>query len=410
MRKQKNFLTLLILFLIVLFTISCNKDNTKSKGIGRYAGEWLASEIMMVGDVVDRYDIDKNTKASLIINSDGSITITSSGEVIKDIEQYSDTSYSFIDGKSNYFVLEFESDTRCLHVADAGKEGDYTTVLVKRQTEDLHAIAEENGRNKNDNPLSFLPDYKTDTMGFARQVFMSSEIRPVDKSITEAIDYLVISEPSMSQIRYNIDPTKVLILRLDQVNDKKSDKHIIQIQQYKSIYELSYEQLLNETFLPLIEEKGIEIVNGRGFWNNSSASEFYNVSFILRKKNGKESVIWNKLYMPFELKYELRIEQKSRNRYKTDEEYYKLMEELDNLKEGFYIVYKQTNDSMYGSDYGLEEAWSKYKSDWEYKYVWEKYTNEVYVLTFGDSIRRGDMMADIIGKYIDWTYYNKKPK
>lgn len=133
MRKQKNFLTLLILFLIVLFAISCNKGNTESKGIGRYAGEWLASEIMMGGDVVDRYDIDKNTKASLIINSDGSITITSSGEVIKDIEEYGDTSYSFIDSKSNYFVLEFESDTRCLHVADAGEEGDYTTVLVKRQ-------------------------------------------------------------------------------------------------------------------------------------------------------------------------------------------------------------------------------------------------------------------------------------
>ena len=63
MRKQtKKILTLLTLFLVVLFAISCNKDISKrikdkipifnkskaeNKGIGRYAGEWLASEIMM---------------------------------------------------------------------------------------------------------------------------------------------------------------------------------------------------------------------------------------------------------------------------------------------------------------------------------------------------------------------------
>ena len=39
MRKQKNFLTLLILFLIVLFAISCNKDNTENRGVvGRIKG------------------------------------------------------------------------------------------------------------------------------------------------------------------------------------------------------------------------------------------------------------------------------------------------------------------------------------------------------------------------------------
>ena len=151
MRKQtKKFLTLLTLFLIVLFIISCNKDNTenkgivgrikgiisifkKDKGIGKYAGEWLASEIMMGGDVVDRYTINENTKASLIINLDGSITITSNGEVIKDIEEYGDTTYGYTDSGSNYFILEFESEIRCLQVGDAGEEGDYTTVLIKRQ-------------------------------------------------------------------------------------------------------------------------------------------------------------------------------------------------------------------------------------------------------------------------------------
>lgn len=135
MRKQTNkILTLLTLFLLVLFIVNCNKDNTKSKGIGQYAGEWLASGIMMGGDVVDTYAIDKNTKASLIINSDGSITITSNGETIKDIEEYGDATYSYVDSESNYFVLEFESETKCLQVtADAEGEGDYTIVLIKRQ-------------------------------------------------------------------------------------------------------------------------------------------------------------------------------------------------------------------------------------------------------------------------------------
>ena len=149
MRKQaKKILTLLTLFLVVLFAISCNKDISKrikdkipifnkgkaeNKGIGRYAGEWLASEIMMGGDVVDTYTINENTKASLIINLDGSITITSNGEVIKDIEEYGDTTYGYTDSESNYFVLEFESEIRCLQVGDAGEEGDYTTVLIKRK-------------------------------------------------------------------------------------------------------------------------------------------------------------------------------------------------------------------------------------------------------------------------------------
>ena len=147
-KQTKKFLTLLTLFLVVLFAIGCNKDISKrikdkipifnkvkaeNKGIGRYAGEWLASEIMMGGDVVDRYTINENTKPSIIINSDGSITITSNGEVIKDIEEYGDTTYSYIDSESNYFVLEFESEIRCLQVGDAGEEGDYTTVLIKRK-------------------------------------------------------------------------------------------------------------------------------------------------------------------------------------------------------------------------------------------------------------------------------------
>ena len=40
MRKQtKKFLTLLTLFLVVLFAISCNKDNAESKGlVGRIKG------------------------------------------------------------------------------------------------------------------------------------------------------------------------------------------------------------------------------------------------------------------------------------------------------------------------------------------------------------------------------------
>lgn len=134
MRKQtKKFLTLLTLFLVVLFTISCNKGNTKAEGIGKYAGEWFASEIIMDGDVVDKYTIDENTKSHFIINSDGSITITYSGEIIKDISQNSDKSYNFIDGEGNEFFLEFESDVRCLQITPSEEASIYATVLIKQQ-------------------------------------------------------------------------------------------------------------------------------------------------------------------------------------------------------------------------------------------------------------------------------------
>ena len=134
MRKQtKKILTLLTLFLIVLFIINCNKDNAKSEGIGKYAGEWFASEIIMDGDVVDKYTIDENTKSHFIINSDGSITITYSGEIIKDISQNSDKSYNFIDGECNEFFLEFESDVRCLQIKPSEEASIYATVLIKQQ-------------------------------------------------------------------------------------------------------------------------------------------------------------------------------------------------------------------------------------------------------------------------------------
>ena len=134
MRKQtKKFSTLLTLFLVVLFTISCNKDNTKAEGIGKYAGEWFASEIIMDGDVVDKYTIDENTKSHFIINLDGSITITYSGEIIKDISQNSDKSYNFIDGEGNEFFLEFESDVRCLQITPSEEASIYATVLIKQQ-------------------------------------------------------------------------------------------------------------------------------------------------------------------------------------------------------------------------------------------------------------------------------------
>ena len=135
MRKQKKFLTLLTLFLIVLSAISCNKDNTENKGIEQYAGEWFANEIIMDGDVVDKYTIDENTKAYLIINLDGSITINSNGEVIEDIARYDNATYSYIDNELVFRKLEFESDVRCLQITSDYK-GDLlyktTNVLIKK--------------------------------------------------------------------------------------------------------------------------------------------------------------------------------------------------------------------------------------------------------------------------------------
>lgn len=135
MRKQaKKFLTLLTLFFIVLFSISCNNDDTENKGIEQYAGEWFASEIVRGEEITDKYTIDENTKPSLIINLDGSITINSNGEVIDDIARYDNTTYSYIDNELIFRKLEFESDVRCLQITSDYK-GDllYTTtnVLIK---------------------------------------------------------------------------------------------------------------------------------------------------------------------------------------------------------------------------------------------------------------------------------------
>lgn len=134
MRKQKNFLTLLILFLIVLFTISCNKDNTKGKGIGQYAGEWFASQyINESSGESEKYTIDDNTKPTFVIKPDGSITFNYSGIVVKDITQDSEESYSYSDSDGYYNILEFKSDTECVNTSISGESGDSsTTVLIKR--------------------------------------------------------------------------------------------------------------------------------------------------------------------------------------------------------------------------------------------------------------------------------------
>ena len=131
---DKKFLTLLTLFLIVLFTISCNKDNTKSEGIGKYAGEWFKSQyINESSGENEKYTIDDNTKPTFVIKSDGSITFTYSGIVIKDITQDNEKSYSYSDSDGYYDILEFKSDTECVNTTISSESGEaWTSMSIKR--------------------------------------------------------------------------------------------------------------------------------------------------------------------------------------------------------------------------------------------------------------------------------------
>ena len=141
MRKQKNFLTLLILFFIVLFITSCNKDNTenkgivgrikgiisifkKDKGIERYAGSWSLAQ----SDIpIPEFEI----------NSDGSITLNpfydENVELIEDISKINNTTYSFMDSEGNIINIEFENNNLC-HRTVIPSDGsvEYTEALIKQ--------------------------------------------------------------------------------------------------------------------------------------------------------------------------------------------------------------------------------------------------------------------------------------
>lgn len=142
MRKQrKKFLTLITLFFIVLFSISCNKDNTenkgivgrikgiisifkKDKGIERYAGSWSLAQ----SDIpIPEFEI----------NSDGSITLNpfydENVELIEDISKINNTTYSFMDSEGNIINIEFENNTLC-HRTVIPSDGsvEYTEALIKQ--------------------------------------------------------------------------------------------------------------------------------------------------------------------------------------------------------------------------------------------------------------------------------------
>lgn len=142
MRKQKNFLTLLILFLIVLFAISCNKDNTENRGVvGRIKG--IIMSIFNKDKGIERYAGNWSLAQSDIpipqftINPDGSITLNpfydEEVELIEDISKINNKNYSFVDSEGNIINIEFENNSLCYRTiipSDGGTE--YTETLTKQ--------------------------------------------------------------------------------------------------------------------------------------------------------------------------------------------------------------------------------------------------------------------------------------
>lgn len=142
MRKQKNFLTLLILFLIVLFAISCNKDNTENRGVvGRIKG--IIISIFNKDKGIERYAGNWSLAQSDIpipqftINPDGSITLNpfydEEVELIEEISKINNKNYSFVDSEGNIINIEFENNSLCYRTvipSDGGIE--YTETLIKQ--------------------------------------------------------------------------------------------------------------------------------------------------------------------------------------------------------------------------------------------------------------------------------------
>lgn len=144
MRKQaKKFLTLLTLFLVVLFAISCNKDNAESKGlVGRIKG--IISIFKIKKDKgIERYAGNWSLAQSDIpipefkINPDGSITLNpfydDEVELIEDISKINNKNYSFVDSKGNIINIEFENNTLCNRtIIPYDGEMEYTETLIKQ--------------------------------------------------------------------------------------------------------------------------------------------------------------------------------------------------------------------------------------------------------------------------------------
>ena len=133
MRKQtKKFLTLITLFFIVLFIISCNKDNTENKGIvGRIKG---IISIFKKDKGIERYAgvwIEANSEIPIPvfeINLDGSITISPHSQAnytIEDIKKFSDIYYEFTDVDNSKVSLEFKNNKECVMINYTSDDTDF---------------------------------------------------------------------------------------------------------------------------------------------------------------------------------------------------------------------------------------------------------------------------------------------
>ena len=211
-------------------------------------------------------------------------------------------------------------------------------------TEDWDAIAEENSDYKsnqnNFDAFQHFPSVENEPYEFAKNVFMVNEIREVGNNLVNQLARTLNSSSTLQNLLYDVDPNGLVVARLDQYYNEKSEKQILYIQRYKSIYDLTEERRLNETLNQEIEKR----FNFK--WYNGIKINyllFYNVSLMTIKKNGKGKLIWQNIYTPFELTY------------------------------------------------------LKYPPNIEYI--------NIYDFTF-----ESQMIDEILDKYVNWTYYNKKPK
>lgn len=303
-------------------------------------------------------------------------------------------------------------------------------------TEDWDAIAEENSDYKsnqnNFDAFQHLPSVENEPYEFAKNVFMVNEIREVGNNLVNQLAIELNSSSTLQNLLYDVDPNGLVVARLDQYNEK-SEKQILYIQRYKSIYDLSEERRLNETLNQEIEKR-FDFKSYNGIKINNLL--FYNVSLMTIKKNGKGKLIWQNIYTPFRLTYLKSIQTNYRytneawnnlGLYSTERrerENYKA-ELAKNYVISFLDSWNKTNEnklkleeiiSLHGDNFdsysflshasSVEEGFNKYLRDnYMYPNVDTIERINIYDFTF-----ESQMIDEILDKYVNWTYYNKKPK
>lgn len=312
-------------------------------------------------------------------------------------------------------------------------------------TEDWDAIAAK----EKEPLLSKLPDFKSNPNEFIKEVFMlEGEIGTVSDSVINGFVSEISRNSSLQNLTYDNDPNGFVIARLDQYFDEKLDKQVVFIRRYKSMLE-EPELLENNELIDLLDSKF-------NFANiNRNTIQFYHASLVNINKKGKTKIIWENIYTPYDVYYIKEVKVESNYiytneawRYNPNDSFEEQIEKdyaIDSTKAkyvgSFVSNYINTNlskytwnpepESLYSisilelkdsnvdsilisiKDEFIEEAFEKYFKEKFSRLEYKTNVTEILKYEYNNyeyNSKNIEMVRDILDKYVNWTYYNKKPK